>query len=72
MKLLNKHHVYKSAEDGLLCRNSKLEIWKKIVFCKGNVEKQGEIIYLPWYMIMFYKIEEPEAFVYEVDLSALF
>ena len=26
---------------------------EKIVFCKGNIRKQGEILYLPWYMIMF-------------------
>ncbi len=44
---------------------------KKYVFCKGNVERQGEIIYLPWYMIMFYKMDEPEELVYTVDLSAL-
>ena len=28
---------------------------EKIVFCKGNIRKQGEILYLPWYMIMFYR-----------------
>ncbi len=28
---------------------------KSVVFCKGNVEVENEIIYLPWYMVIFYK-----------------
>lgn len=45
---------------------------EKIVFCKGNIRKQGETLYLPWYMIMFYKPDPvPEGYIYEVDLSAL-
>lgn len=57
-----------------LKRVMEIENWrfgKKFVFCKGNVERKGEIVYLPWYMIMFYKIEEPGEFVYTVDLAAL-
>ena len=26
---------------------------KAIVFCQGNVEKDKNILYMPWYMIMF-------------------
>ena len=45
---------------------------EKILFCKGNIRKQGEILYLPWYMIMFYRPDPvPEGYIYEVDLSAL-
>ena len=45
---------------------------RKIVFCKGNVEKEGNIEYFPWYMVMFYQRErEPEGFIYKVDLSGL-
>lgn len=45
---------------------------RKIVFCKGNVEKEENIEYFPWYMVMFYQREkEPEGFIYEVDLSGL-
>lgn len=45
---------------------------EKIVFCKGNIRKQGEILYLPWYMIMFYRPDPvPEGYIYGVDLSAL-
>lgn len=45
---------------------------EKIVLCKGNIRKQGEILYLPWYMIMFYRPDPvPEGYIYEVDLSAL-
>ena len=28
---------------------------KAIVFCQGNVEKDKDIVYMPWYMIMFLK-----------------
>lgn len=41
------------------------------VFCKGNVENY-DVLYLPWYMIMFYKGEEaPADMTYEIDLSGL-
>ena len=50
--------------------NWKLE--KSIVFSKANVEQEGDICYLPWYMVMFVKQEKmPEKMIYEVDLSAL-
>lgn len=53
----------------------KVEQWKfekNIVFSKSNVEEDGEILYLPWYMILFYKQErEPEKMIYEIDLSGL-
>ncbi len=29
-----------------------------IVFCKGNVERDGKILYLPWYMAMFFRAEK--------------
>lgn len=49
--------------------------WKfgnTIVFCKSNVQSQGMIRYLPWYMIMFYRPDRvPEGYIYEIDLSAL-
>lgn len=42
------------------------------VFCKGNIETENGVTYLPWYMIMFFKPEElPQEFKYEIDLSAL-
>ena len=42
------------------------------VLCKGNVETDGPITYLPLYMTMFLKPERiPESFVYAPDLSAL-
>lgn len=49
--------------------------WKAkqaIVFCKGNVEEEDGILYLPWYMAIFFKQEQiPEGLTYEVDLSGL-
>lgn len=53
-----------------------MDAWKfekNIVFSKANVEREGEILYLPWYMVMFLKQEcQPEQMIYDVDLSALF
>lgn len=53
----------------------KVENWKfgqAIVFCKGNVQNEDGILYLPWYMILFYKIEAvPRQLIYEIDLSGL-
>ena len=45
---------------------------ESIVFTKSNVEKDGEITYLPWYMIIFFnnKVELKEL-IYTVDLSGL-
>lgn len=54
---------------------SKVENWsfrKKIVFCKGNVEYMDEILYLPWYMIIFYKqVQDSKPFIHTIDLSGL-
>ena len=45
---------------------------KKYVFCKGNVEQEGDIVYLPWYMVMFYKHSQIEKnMTYQVDISNL-
>ena len=49
--------------------------WKfgeSMVFSKSNVEIDGEITYLPWYMIIFFnnKVELNEL-IYTVDLSGL-
>lgn len=45
---------------------------KASVFCKGNVEREGEICYYPWYMIMFKQAYRPKGEMkFEVDLSAL-
>lgn len=44
---------------------------KSVVFCKGNVELD-DVIYLPWYMIMFYKGDETvRDLTFEIDLSGL-
>lgn len=45
---------------------------KRIVFSGANVEEHGDILYLPWYLVMFYRMEEPpERLIHKVDLSAL-
>lgn len=49
--------------------------WKfeqTIVFSKSNVEEEEEILYLPWYMIMFFRQEtEQESLIYKIDLTGL-
>ncbi len=53
----------------------KVDEWKfksAYVFCKGNIETTESVVYLPWYMIMFYKPQVlQENFIYEIDLSGL-
>lgn len=47
-------------------------IKKSYVLCQGNLEEEGNIAYLPWYMIMFIKQETlPEQLIVNVDLSGL-
>ena len=47
--------------------------WKfeqTIVFSKSNVEEEEEILYLPWYMIMFFRqAAEQESLIYKIDLN---
>lgn len=49
--------------------------WKfeqTIVFSKSNVEEEEEILYLPWYMIMFFRqAAEQESLIYKIDLNGL-
>lgn len=45
---------------------------KAYVLCPGNVETEGGVTYLPWYMVMFLKLVQlPKEMKYEVDLSGL-
>lgn len=52
-----------------------VEEWKlgsAVVFCKGNVAREGNVTYLPLYMTMFLQAKQIQSgSVYEVDLSAL-
>lgn len=42
-----------------------------IVFCQGNVEKDIDILYMPWYMIMFLKQNKITEAKINLDLSGL-
>lgn len=43
------------------------------VLCNGNIENAGDVVYLPWYMVIFLKHEQiPEGQIYELDISNLF
>ncbi len=65
----NNYRTHRAMNNALACRE--WTFGKKIIFCKGNVEKDGEILYLPWYMIMFYTKNEPESLIWNVDISSL-
>lgn len=53
----------------------RIENWKfgnRIVFSKSNVEEENGILYLPWYMLIFYRQEVPrEQLIYKIDLNGL-
>ena len=45
---------------------------KAYVFCKGNIEENDNIVYLPWYMSMFLERDSIQrGFIVDVDLSGL-
>ena len=56
-------------------RIAQVENWQfrnRYVFCKGNVERATGVLYLPWYMISFYKREAlQENMIFTIDLSGL-
>lgn len=48
------------------------KINRTYVFCKGNIEVDNNIVYLPWYFIMFLKPDLiPQGLKYEIDISNL-
>ena len=50
---------------------SEWEFRKSYVFCKGNIENE-DVLYMPWYMIMFYSSDKSHRNMkYEIDLSGL-
>lgn len=60
-----------------LDRALRVEDWnfgQKIVFCKGNLEQDGDILYLPYYMIMFYAQQKKKQRIWDPlrpDLNSL-
>lgn len=61
-------HYYDSKKIGKF--NWKFD--KSIVFSKSNIQKEENILYLPWYMIMFFKQEKmPEKMIYQIDIGDL-
>ena len=60
-----------SALDALM-NVSDWNLEKAYVFCQGNIEQKGKILYLPWYMAMFLEQEKLiENLIVDVDLSGL-
>jgi hypothetical protein len=42
------------------------------VLCQGNIEAEGSVTYLPWYLAMFLRqIKMPNNLTYEIDISGL-
>ena len=51
---------------------SKWKFHNAYVFCKGNIEVLDDVVYLPWYEVMFLKSDKiPIGMKYEIDLSGL-
>ena len=48
------------------------EIRQAIVVCKGNLQKSENILYLPFYMLMFYQQKDAQNFVLLQDARRLF
>ena len=46
-------------------------LYDAVVLCNGNVEVDGDISYIPIYMIMFIKLGDSNIGVYKLDLSGL-
>ena len=42
---------------------------KAFVLCKGNVEQNEKVIYLPWYMMMFIKQPKIDKMIYKIDVK---
>lgn len=51
--------------------NMEWDLQEAFVFCPGNIEQQGKITYLPFYMVLFYQQEEIEELIWKPDFSAL-
>lgn len=51
--------------------NPEFDISEGYVFCNGNVEKVGKILYAPIYMIMMLKFEDQLPLHYKIDFSSL-
>ena len=47
------YHSHTALDNALKVAAWNLE--QGVVFCCGNLEKTGKILYLPWYMVMFFK-----------------
>lgn len=63
------YRKHASLDKSLAMPDWKLE--NAYVFCKGNVEREGTILYLPLYMIMFYDQQRFGEIIWKPDFSAL-
>lgn len=64
-----KNYKRHNALDNLL--SSKFNISKGYILSNNNIEIENNKIYLPIYMIMFFKKDEINDMIYKVDLSSL-
>ena len=64
-----KSYKRHNALDNLL--SSDLDIKKGYIFTNNNIEVDGNKIYLPIYMVMFFKRDEVKSMKYKIDLSDL-
>lgn len=66
----NEFKKHKALDKALV--NPEWDFKKAIVFSKSNIERDGDILYLPFYMVMFYGEEKEETPAYEgPDIAVL-
>ena len=66
-----KDYYRHSAMDNVL-KHPEFDIPKGYVFCNGNVETDGKVVYFPIYMLMFLQKETlPDEIIFDTDFSDL-
>ena len=66
-----KDYYRHSAMDNVL-KHPEFDIPKGYVFCNGNVETDGKVVYYPIYMLMFLQKETlPDEIIFDTDFSDL-
>lgn len=61
------YHNHKSLDNMLKIKEWNLK--KGIVLCEDNITVCDNIVYLPWYMVMFIKNEKLDKLIYQVEIN---
>lgn len=61
------YKAHRALENALGVKEWKLD--EGIVFCQGNMEQDKRVVYLPWYMVMFFKQIDLNGMKVELDIQ---